>query len=65
MSVEIPANIKKWLLYIALFLGALSTALMSLSSCSSSKGLSLQADSIKTLNVVYHDSTSLQNPFNR
>lgn len=59
---EIDSNLKKWLIAIAIVLGAISSAIYSLTSCTSSKGLTLQADSIKTLNVHYVDSTTMTWP---
>ena len=50
-----------WLTLISAMIAAALSVMTS--SCSSSKGLTLQADSIKTLNVHYSDSTSLTKPW--
>lgn len=60
------ANKKKKIVFVLTLISALVTAALSVvnSSCTSSKGLTLKADSIKTLNVHYQDSTNFSNPFN-
>ena len=56
---------KKKIVFVLTLISALVTAALSVftSSCTTSKGLSLHADSVKTLNVHYQDSTNLSNPF--
>ena len=56
---------KKKIVFVLTLISALVTAALSVinSSCTSSKGLTLKADSIKTLNVHYQDSTNFNNPF--
>lgn len=56
---------KKKIVFVLTLISALVTAALSVinSSCTSSKGLTLHADSIKTLNVHYQDSTNFNNPF--
>ena len=58
----VDGKLKSWLIALAILLGAISSALYTLTSCTSSKGLTLKADSIKTLNVQYVDSTAVQWP---
>lgn len=58
----IDGKLKSWLIALAIIFGALSSVLYSLTSCTSTKGLTFQADSIRTLNVHYVDSTAFTWP---
>lgn len=59
------ASKKKKIVFVLTLISALVTAALSVftASCTASKGLSFHADSIKTLNLHYQDSTNICNPF--